>query len=63
MATWELQCPNCKNKFAYMRITDDDLENYYLPLRPIFPEDGLEVECPDCSFKAVYQRYALTIAV
>jgi DNA-directed RNA polymerase subunit RPC12/RpoP len=61
MATWELQCPNCKNKFTYM-VIGEELEDYYLPLRPLFPENGQEVVCPNCSYKAIYQRHTLTIA-
>jgi hypothetical protein len=45
-----------------MQINDDDLQNYYLPLRPAFPEEGLEIECPNCSYRAIYQRHFLTIA-
>jgi DNA-directed RNA polymerase subunit RPC12/RpoP len=59
MASWELECPNCKNKFFYMKIADD-LVGFYLAPKPIFPEGGLELECPNCGFKVVYQRYSLT---
>ncbi len=52
MATWELQCTNWKNKFTYMMI-GEDLEDYYLPLRTLFPENGQEVEGPNCSYKAM----------
>lgn len=60
MANWELQCPNCQKKFIYLRI-EDDLESFYIPKRPMFPDNGLNVECPSCGSKTAYTRYSLTI--
>jgi DNA-directed RNA polymerase subunit RPC12/RpoP len=59
MAEWELKCVNCNQNFT-QSIIADTLSNYYLPVRPVFPEEGAEFECPHCGFKAVYQRTDLT---
>jgi len=37
-------------------MISDELMNYYLPMRPAFPDEGSELECPHCSHKTRYQR-------
>ena len=59
MASWEIECRNCHKKFTHSMISDE-LMNYYLPMRPAFPDEGSELECPHCSHKTRYQRNDLT---
>lgn len=59
MASWELTCVNCERRFAQF-IIEDVLVNYYLPMKPVFPDAGAEFQCPHCGYKDVYQRTDLT---
>lgn len=47
MASWGLACKNCHAVFTHSQIPNT-LADYYLPIRPEFPPDGLERECPNC---------------
>jgi hypothetical protein len=53
MSNWGLKCRECGHSFSFSEI-EDTLENYYLPVRPIFPKEGLLRECPVCFSKRVY---------
>jgi len=41
-------------------VNDVGMWDYLLPLKPEFPSVGSELECPNCGFKATYQRHDLT---
>lgn len=53
MASWSLACRNRNKRFAYSQI-GDRLLDVLMPLRPEFPPDGVECECPHCKAKATY---------
>jgi DNA-directed RNA polymerase subunit RPC12/RpoP len=59
MASWVLSCTNCSSKFEHSRIDDTKLENYFIPPKPAFPPGGVELQCPKCGKKAMYQKGAL----
>jgi DNA-directed RNA polymerase subunit RPC12/RpoP len=59
MASWQLTCLNCEREFTHSVIANN-LDNYYLPIKPDFPEDGMEFRCPHCGNKSTYQRTDLT---
>jgi endogenous inhibitor of DNA gyrase (YacG/DUF329 family) len=59
MAAWGFDCPNCNKQFAQFSIKDSP-ESHYPPTKPVFPEGGIEIECPSCGHKAVYQKNDLT---
>ena len=58
MASWSLACRNCNKQFTYSQI-GDTLLDAFIPLRPEFPPEGVERECPNCKAKAIYQRNEL----
>ena len=58
MAAWALRCPNCNSKFAHAPVANT-LENYYLPIKPIFPADGKLIHCPNCRHSHKYQQIDL----
>jgi DNA-directed RNA polymerase subunit RPC12/RpoP len=53
MASWVLECPNCKSVFAHAKI-DDNFANYFLALKPEFPKSGQPLDCPNCGHKATH---------
>ena len=55
MASWVLECPNCQSVFAHSKI-DDNFANYFLPLKPEFPDAGRPLDCPNCGHTATYQQ-------
>jgi DNA-directed RNA polymerase subunit RPC12/RpoP len=55
MAAWGLNCASCNQNLTKFLIKDT-LESYFFPEKPDFPEDGKELECPNCGYKATYQR-------
>jgi DNA-directed RNA polymerase subunit RPC12/RpoP len=59
MASWVLNCSNCKSKFVESKIPDAGLANYFMPLKPEFPPKGRELQCPNCGQKATYKKQAL----
>jgi hypothetical protein len=56
MASWVLQCLNCKSHFQHSEIEDSGLLNYFFTPKPPFPPEGSEFECPNCGHKGTYQR-------
>jgi hypothetical protein len=58
MAVWEIECANCHKHFTHSQIPDE-LMNYYVPLKPPFPDGRSELECPHCCEKSVYQQHQL----
>jgi hypothetical protein len=59
MPSWVLKCNKCGFIITHSKIKNTDLPNYYLPLKPEVPPGGSELECPECKFKATYQRTGL----
>ena len=54
MAAWGLSCAHCSQRLTSFKIADD-VESYYFPQKPDFPEAGKEFECPHCGHKATYK--------
>ena len=59
MPNWVLKCSNCGFRFPHSKIGNTGLADYYLPVKPEFPRQGSELECPKCKSKATYQRSSL----
>jgi len=59
MPSWILECSHCGDNFTHSKIDDAGILNYLLPLKPEFPPEGAEFECPNCGKKAIYERSAL----
>ena len=59
MPSWILKCSNCQNDFVQAKIDDTRLIDFLNPLKPLFPHTGLEIECPHCGYKGIYQREQL----
>jgi hypothetical protein len=60
MASWGLHCVKCERSFAHAPIPDASIADYFLPIKPDFPDGGSEVKCPNCGHIALYQRSDLT---
>ena len=58
MATWSLICKRCSAAFVHSQIPEN-IVNYFLPVRPKFPPDGLDCECLNCKTTSRYQRNEL----
>jgi hypothetical protein len=58
MASWVLNCKNCGKNFEHAKISDT-FANYFIAEKPDFPSGGLELECPNCKQRAMYQRAEL----
>ena len=59
MAIWVLSCTSCKAEFEYSKINQDGIEYFQLPMKPDFPSGGRALVCPECGYKAIYQRINL----
>jgi hypothetical protein len=64
MPRWVLGCPECKQDFTHSEITLDqerhDFDAFLNSIvKPQFPVNGLELECPNCRQKSVYYRHQL----
>jgi hypothetical protein len=59
MAAWVLGCPNCRGEFEHAKINDTALIDYLQPRKPVFPHEGLEVDCPNCTHKNIYRPHEL----
>jgi DNA-directed RNA polymerase subunit RPC12/RpoP len=55
MASWELTCKNCGDRFSHSKI-EETLADYFLPKKPEFPAKGQEIKCPSCKTTGTYQR-------
>jgi endogenous inhibitor of DNA gyrase (YacG/DUF329 family) len=55
MANWTLECPNCNSNFVHSPI-EDTIDNYFLPIKPTIPDDGVKMDCPECGQNATYQK-------
>lgn len=51
---WTINCRNCKKAFHHSEIQTRNTMDYLLPMKPEFPADGQELECPHCKSKATY---------
>jgi endogenous inhibitor of DNA gyrase (YacG/DUF329 family) len=60
MPSWTLQCPECQSVFEHARIDDTRIEDYLLPVKPVFPVLGLEIKCARCGLAATYQQSDLS---
>ncbi|MGA2810120.1 MAG: hypothetical protein ABSG16_01880 [Candidatus Acidiferrum sp.] len=60
MASWVLECLNCNQKFEYSKISASGLINYFQPLKPEMPPDGVQMQCPNCGQNGQYFRHQLT---
>jgi DNA-directed RNA polymerase subunit RPC12/RpoP len=56
MASWMLGCTGCKRTFPHSKIEDSKAEDYFFPVKPTFPPEGLEMKCPHCGQMNSYQR-------
>jgi rubredoxin len=59
MARWTLRCDNCNFEFTHSMIDQASAIDFFEPSKPEFPEDGAELECPNCGSKDTYQRHEL----
>jgi hypothetical protein len=59
MARWALACKQCSEVFTHSRVSNNSLEDLFIPEKPKFPAMGLERECPKCHAKAIYQQREL----
>jgi hypothetical protein len=66
MPHWMLSCRNCEQQFPHSEIPKEMASPLSGPFgflieKPLFPEQGLEVECPHCGKTSIYQRHQLTL--
>ena len=59
MPAWVLECVKCRLKFIHALIVDCGILNFEIPLKPVFPPEGISLECPGCKSTAIYQRFDL----
>jgi hypothetical protein len=53
---WRIDCRHCLESFTHSYVgRPRKLEDYLHPTEPDFPAGGVELECPGCKTKAVYQ--------
>jgi hypothetical protein len=55
----DFRCKQCNRWFVHAAI-EDTFENFYFPVRPTIPKEGLLKACPHCGHESVYQRHELT---
>lgn len=55
MASWVFVCKNCSSAFTHSEV-GETLSDYFLPVRPEVPPEGVERQCPSCKFKSTYTR-------
>jgi hypothetical protein len=58
MARWVFTCKNCSKVVPHTEI-GRTLMDYFLPKKPEVSTEGLEMECPECKTKYVYQQNEL----
>jgi hypothetical protein len=58
MARWVFTCKNCSKVVPHAEI-GNTLVDYFLPKKPEVSTEGLEMECPECKTKYVYQQNEL----
>jgi len=55
MASWDFACKKCDKAFTFSPIRES-LTDYFMPLKPEMPPQGVERECPHCKTISSYQR-------
>jgi hypothetical protein len=58
MANWILNCRHCGQSFSVFQI-GDSLSDYFFPVKPKFPPEGMLCECPDCKIVSIYRESEL----
>ena len=51
MPSWVLESNNSRSKFTHSMVDGGGMLGY---LKPEFPLNGSEIECPNCGYKATY---------
>jgi hypothetical protein len=64
MARWVLGCPLCKKDFTHSQIPEGSRAWLGDPFawlgdKPVFPNEGLPLVCPNCQKPSVYKRTEL----
>ncbi len=60
MARWVFTCKNCFKVVPHAEIQNGNtLTDYFFPKKPEVPIEGIEMECPSCKTKHVYQQNEL----
>jgi len=62
MPEWVVSCPHCHKSFCYTAIDPRPAQTPYDPLwptKPEFPQEGLNLTCPNCGHISKYQRFDL----
>jgi DNA-directed RNA polymerase subunit RPC12/RpoP len=55
MGSWVWKCTKCNSIFLIQHF-EEGLENYFLPIKPTFPEGGQSMNCPHCGHSAMYRE-------
>jgi hypothetical protein len=53
MPSWGFKCKDCNQSFPFSAISES-LADFYLPRKPVLPQEGVEHECPNCKVKSTY---------
>jgi hypothetical protein len=63
MARWVLDCPHCDKYFTHSEIPDSSsfVRDSFTQTetKPVFPDGGLKLVCPNCNGTSVYKRHQL----
>lgn len=58
VARWVFTCKNCFKVVPNGEV-GNTLTDYFFPKKPEIPVEGIEMECPECKTKYVYQQNEL----
>jgi len=65
MPRWVLSCAECNAEFTHTEIAGIQTSSFDLftglLAKPEFPVEGLQLECPNCKKRSLYQRYQLVL--
>ena len=64
MSAWLLDCPLCKQQFALADVVAKvaaaaSTETLERPVKPVFPEAGVKLECPHCKDASIFWSFHL----
>jgi hypothetical protein len=60
MARWVLSCPYCRKEFTYSEIPSTSrLADFFLPVKPDLPAEGIKLDCPACERPTIFFRHQL----